>query len=88
MSPGLTLLLLSSVQPGAVQFYPESKGWHVILFNYVIPVIRTGREGTTDRDRGQIDRTNQKRGRQESSVASSYLPSFLYNEHWQRCILE
>lgn len=46
-SPGLALLLLSSAQLGAVQFCTR-EGWHVILFNYVIRVIRTGpREGAT-----------------------------------------
>lgn len=46
-SPGLALLLLSSAQLGAVQFYAQ-EGWHVILFNYVIRVIRTGpRQGAT-----------------------------------------
>lgn len=46
-----------SVQLSPARFSSAYEGWHVILFNYVIRVIRTG-PPRCDGDRGQIDRTN------------------------------
>lgn len=64
-----------SVQLSPARFSSPHEGWHVILFNYVIRVIRTGPR-RCDGDRGQIDRTNGGGGgggrkRQEDSVPFS-----------------
>lgn len=72
-APDSALLLLSSAQPGVVQFCSR-EGWHVILFNYVIRVIRTDLRRCAIGSGGGADRTNEE---EKDRKRYSHIPSSL-----------